>query len=131
MYADDIVLFCPSAKGLQELINFCVYEGNKLDLTFNENKTIYMTDLSKFDNHCKNQLPQVYINGKTLSLVDTYKYLGHYITSHLVDDKDILRQVQANYAKGKMLCNKFTDCSSEVKGVLFKTYMYSMYTMSL
>ena len=131
MYADDIVLFCPSAKGLQELINCCVYEGNKLDLTFNENKTVYMTVLSKSDSHCKNQLPEVYINSKTLSLVDTYKYLGHYITSNLVDDKDILRQVQANYAKGNMLCNKFIDCSSEVKGVLFKTYMYSMYTMSL
>ena len=46
MYADDIVLFCPSAKGFQELINCCVYEGNKLDLRFNENKTVYMTALS-------------------------------------------------------------------------------------
>ena len=131
MYADDIVLFCPSAKGLQELINCCVYEGNKLDLRFNENKTVYMTALSKFDCHCKNQLPDIYINDKALSLVDTYKYLGHYISSNLVDDKDILTQVQANYAKGNMLCNKFSDSSSEVKGVLFKTYMYSMYTMSL
>ena len=120
MYADDIVLFCPSAKGLQELINCCVYEGNKLDLRFNENKTVYMTALSTFDCHCKNQLPDIYINDKALSLVDTYKYLGHYISNNLVDDKDILRQVQANYAKGNMLCDKFSDSSSEVKGVLFK-----------
>ena len=120
MYADDIVLFCPSAKGLQELINCCVYEGNKLDLRFNENKTIYMTALSKFDCHCKIQLPDIYINDKALSLVDTYKYLGHYITSNLVDDKDMLRQVQANYAKGNMLCNKFSDSSSEIKVFFLK-----------
>ena len=62
MYGDDIVFFCPSDKCLQELINCCVYEDNKLDLTFNENKTLYMTVLSKFDRHCKNQLPGVYIN---------------------------------------------------------------------
>ena len=34
-------------KGLQELINCCVYEGNKLDLTYNENKTLKMTALRK------------------------------------------------------------------------------------
>ena len=71
MYADDIVLFCPSAKGLQELINCYVYEGNKLDLRFNKNTTVYMTALSKFDCHCKNQLLDIYINDKALSLVDT------------------------------------------------------------
>ena len=49
MYVDDIVLFCPSAKGLQELINCCVCKSNKLDFTFNENKTVYMTTFSKFD----------------------------------------------------------------------------------
>ena len=40
--------------------------------------------------------------------------------------RTFLRQVQANYAKGNMLCNKFSDSSSEVKCVLFKTYMYTM-----
>ena len=34
--------------------------------------------------------------------------------------------------KSKLQFNKcFSDCSSEVKGVLIKTYMYSMYTMLL
>ena len=85
MYADDIILFCPSAKSLQELVNCCVYMGNKLNLTFNENKTVYMTSVSKCDRHCKTQLPEVYINGKTLSLVDTFKYLRHNNNSNLVD----------------------------------------------
>ena len=73
MYADDIILFYPSAENLHELANCSLYMGNKLILTFNENKTVYMTALSKFDRHCKTQLPEVYINGKTLSLVDTFK----------------------------------------------------------
>ena len=81
------------------MINCCVHEDNKLDLTFDENRTVYMTTFSKFDKHCKNQLPDVYINGKTLCLIHIYKCSGHNITYHRVDHKDILRYVQVNLEK--------------------------------
>ena len=42
IYADDIVLFAPSAKGLQCLINICFNYGNLHNITFNESKTVGM-----------------------------------------------------------------------------------------
>ena len=42
MYVDDIVLFAPSAKGLQCLINICFNYGNLHNITFNESKTVGM-----------------------------------------------------------------------------------------
>ena len=131
MYADDVVLFCPSAKGLQTLIDCCFSEGNKIDITFNEKKTIYMTITNTFDKSCKCSLPELYLGCKHLNQVDVYKYLGHYVSKNLLDDRNVIRQTQAHYAKGNMLCQNFKDCSNIVKCLLFKSYMYSMYTMNL
>ena len=131
MYADDIVLFAPSAKGLQNLINCCVEEAEKLDITFNKSKTVYMIMSNSYDKTCVTPLPDVYVHNEVLKRVDCYKYLGHYITSDLKDDKDIRRQIQANYARGNMLSRNFKYCSENVKCTLFRTYMYNMYTVSL
>ena len=60
-----------------------------------------------------------------------YKYLGHYLCEDLSDNMDIMRQISYNYAKGNMLARNFTFCSDNVKCVLFKTFMYNMYTVSL
>ena len=49
MYADDLVIFAPSIKGLQMLINTCVHNGNILDVKFNELKTKCMFVLSDRD----------------------------------------------------------------------------------
>ena len=52
IYADDIVLFAPSAKGLQCLINICFNYGNLHNITFNESKTVGM------------HIESIYISGK-------------------------------------------------------------------
>ena len=131
MYADDIVLFSPSAKGLQSLVNCCVDVGDELDIKFNELKTEYMIIYSKQDKQCDVNLPEIYIHGDILQKVTGYKYLGHYITDDMCDNKDILRQIQCNYAKGNMLCRNFGSCTDDVKCMLFKTFLYNMYTVSL
>jgi Reverse transcriptase (RNA-dependent DNA polymerase) len=40
LYADDVVLFAPSAKGLQELLDVCSKFAMEHDITFNNNKSI-------------------------------------------------------------------------------------------
>ena len=42
MYADDIVLFAPSAKGLQKTINVCYAYGCDNDIIFNSSKSQVM-----------------------------------------------------------------------------------------
>ena len=39
MYADDIVLFAPSVKGLQKLIRVCEKYGIDYDITYNPQKS--------------------------------------------------------------------------------------------
>ena len=90
-----------------------------------------MTITNTFDKSCKSSLPELYLGCKHLNQADVYKYLGHYVSNNLLDDKDIIRQTQANYAKGNMLCQNFKDCSDIVKCLLFKSYMFSMYSMNL
>ena len=47
MYADDIVVFCPSHKGLQALINICGQYGSEHDIMFHVSKTMCMSFKAK------------------------------------------------------------------------------------
>ena len=89
LYADDLVLFSPSSKGLQQLIDCCSCVGNDLNIIFNDSKTVCMTICNASNKKCKTPFPDMYMNEKKLINVDVYKYLGHYISSDLSDDKDI------------------------------------------
>jgi hypothetical protein len=54
-YADDLVLVCPSAKGLQKLINICEQYGHVHDITYNCKKKcayVYFTQIPE-----SNELP--------------------------------------------------------------------------
>ena len=59
------------------------------------------------------------------------KYLGHFISNTLRDDKDILRQCRQLYVRGNMLLRKFYMCSTEVKLTLLGTFCCPMYTAQL
>ena len=63
MYTDVTVLLAPSAKGLQQLIQLCEVYANICDIIFNVIKSKY-------------NVPTVYLNDKSISLVIKYKYLG-------------------------------------------------------
>ena len=81
--------------------------------------------MKKFD------VPSFKINGETIQEVDNVKYLGHFISNTLRDDKDILRQCRQLYARGNMLLRKFYMCSTEVKLTLLRTFCSPMYTAQL
>ena len=131
MYADDIVLLCPSVKGLQQLVDKCCNFGETNDIIFNESKTVCMYLLSHNDAKCVTHFPSVYINNKVIAKVTKYKYLGHYITDSINDEEDMNKQVQLNYARSNMLGRTFKNCSYDVKCHLFKTYLYNQYCCCL
>ena len=60
-------------------------------------------------------IPSFKITGETILEVDNVKYLGHFISNTLHDDKDILRQCRQLYARGNTLLWKLYMCSTEVK----------------
>ena len=131
MHADDIVLFAPSVKGLQSLINVCYRFGKENDIVFNDSKTVFMKMLCNNDMRQKISFPPVFLGKQEITLVNGYKYLGHFISDNLNDDVDIKSQTRLIYARGNMLSRNFTNCSNEVKQVLFRSYMYNIYCCSL
>ena len=60
MYADDVVILSPSAKGLQRLI--CAAYGDNHDLKFNHAKTVCMYLPSK--GNCTLNSPLIYLNSQ-------------------------------------------------------------------
>ncbi|KAK7933294.1 hypothetical protein WMY93_004190 [Mugilogobius chulae] len=75
--------------------------------------------------------PDFYLTGIKLKETKEYKYLGHYLSADLSDDRDIYRQCQQLYGQANMLVRKFGACSAAVKIKLFKAYCTPMYTAHL
>ena len=67
------------------------------------------------------------LNGIILHVVDSYRYLGHYITDDLSDDEDINRQRRTLFVQGNIILRKLNMCSLGVKLTLFRTYCSPMY----
>ena len=94
MHADDIVLFDPSAKGLQKTINVCYSYGCDNDITYNSSKSQVM-----FFDTLKNGL----IKNIMLGLcTKSYTYLGHIITYNVCADADINAKVGCLYGRSKV-----------------------------
>ena len=66
-----------------------------------------------------------------LSYVNSFKYLGHIITSDLSDDADIQREIKSMFVRTNILIRKFAICSRAVKIVLFKSYCLCLYGNAL
>ena len=128
-YADDLILFCPSHKGLQQLLNICNEIGLKLDIKFNETKTECI--VFKTVKEEKITYNTFSLNGVSLAFCKKYKYLGHIVDENLNDDMDITRQMRSIYARGNKLINSFRHCTVDVKVVLFKTYISNFYCAHL
>ena len=129
LYADDIVLISPSSAGLRKLLAVCEQFGIDNDLLFNASKSAIMFFKSNYMSNFN--IPKFYLNGNSISMVDEFKYLGHFICNNLSDKADIERQRKKIYAQGNSLIRKFHMCTLETKLTLFNTYCSSMYTVQL
>ena len=86
MYADDLVLLSPSAKGLQRLVDICAAYGDIHDIKLNHANTVYMYLPSK--GNCTLNSPLISLNLQKLSFVPKFKYLGSFITQDNSDDEN-------------------------------------------
>jgi len=58
-------------------------------------------------------------------------YLGHIIDNSNADDADIQRKVSNLFVRTNILMRKFSNCSADVKIVLFKAYCICLYDVAL
>ena len=101
---------------LKKLIDVCEKYSIENEITYNATKTVCMYIRPKHMNRIGPVKQFLY--GNELRWVDEYKYLGCYITSDFVDDRDLKRQARAIYSRGNMIVRKFSTCSVDVKNQL-------------
>jgi len=73
LYADDIILLCPSVNGLQRLLRVCERAIEDTDMKINVSKTVCMCIGPRSDATCASL---TLCNNTQLKWVDTCKYLG-------------------------------------------------------
>jgi hypothetical protein len=128
-YADDMVLLSPSMGGLKKLISTCEAYAEVHGLKYNSKKSEIM--IFKAPKQQPRRVPPVYIGRVALKVVDSFKYLGHIVTSDLRDDSDIERERRALAVRGNMLARRFARCTADVKVMLFKAFCQSFYSSGL
>ena len=85
MYADDIVLLSPSAKGMQRLLDNAYTYGCEYDILFNSQKSQLMI----FDTMRLGYNGNIMLGEAPLTVTNSYKYLGYIITDKLSDEADL------------------------------------------
>ena len=128
-YADDLVLLCPSQRGLQELLEICEMYAAEHDIIFNTKKSVTLIRRSKMLKDA--DIKPFVLCGENLKEENEVKYLGHFITSDGKDDKDINRACRQLYAQGNSLIRKFHMCTEKAKIKLFITYCSQFYCAQL
>ena len=75
--------------------------------------------------------PVFHLSDIPLMTCQEIKYLGHFFTESLNDDRDIYRQCCKLYAQANILLRKFSMCSIQVKCSLFRAFCTPLYTAYL
>ena len=125
LYADDLVIFSPSSRGLRLLLSVCEQYGLEHDIKYNAKKSVIMICRSKLLRNV--DIPPFVLNGVILKEVTQYKYLGYIISNDMTDDLDIERQRRQIFVQGNQMLRKFFMCNTDVKVQLFKSFCSPMY----
>jgi len=115
LFADDAVIFAPSAKSLQQLLDICSKFALSHNVVFNvvKSQCLIVSSRSDFIRRSTFQL-----SGASLPYTECYKYLGHMINSALSDDQDIMKQTRSLYARANVIIRKFSHASLNTKLVI-------------
>ena len=125
-YADDIMLLAPNLCALRGMISICERFANDHSIIFNGNKS----KLIVFNSRHHHVKPNVEVNGESVDVVDSLKYLGHFLFSDRSNPmtehvrKDFVRRANACIAD-------FKNISSPVLHDLIEKYCYSFYGINL
>lgn len=125
-YADDIVLLCPTTKGLQAMLDICNEFAEEYGLAFNPNKTACLA-FGKVPSTALGD--KIKLNGETLSWTDSFKHLGNIISSDMREDLDVQYKRGNFYQSVNGLCAKFKGIlfNCDIAARLFQTYCCSFY----
>ena len=137
LFANDTALVAHSESGIQRLVDIFSAASGRMGLQINTSKTEVIYQPSP--NNTTPRKPDIKINGETLKVVNSFKYLGSTLTPDNRADKEISCRIQsacAAYAKlGKKQWNRpeirlSTKCKV-YKAVVLPALLYSAETYTL
>ncbi len=85
LYPYGIVLFAPSVKGLQKLLDLSHTYGCNHDIEFNPSESSVMC----IDSRKTSNAQSMTIGGKMLNVVTSFSYRGHIIGNDLSNDANL------------------------------------------
>ena len=122
-YADDLVLLSPSRKGLQEMLTICDKYGEEYYMKFNATKTV--CNMSSQINAVN--IAPLKLSGHDLRWVESFKYLGIYVTQDLKDRSDIVNKRGQFISNVNNLLSCFSSLQCNLLNKLFVSYCTSFY----
>ena len=92
---DDMVLLAPTVTALQTLLELCRAYAGPHDIVYNTTKTVCMLVRPKQSQG--RYSTGVRLGNEKLSFVQEFSYLGHVMTAHCRNDKDIKKQFMSSH----------------------------------
>ena len=129
-FADDIILVCPSANGLQFLIDKFVNLIEKLSLCINEKKTVAMIIKCKLFRNVSIK-PVFCIKNTIIEIVSKHRYLGVMFMDNLSIIEDIRKCNKTFLKQFYNIWRKFSYTDFEVFKFLFTSHCTSFFGCEL
>lgn len=127
-YADDVVLFAPSWKGLQLLMSKLLDLVNEIDMEVNCTKTKCMIfPPAKAKQRFLTDVPIFKLGVTDIAFCSKFRYLGHILTDSLDDRDDVNREIRLLFYRFNRLNCKFKMCSWDVKKMLWISFINCFY----
>jgi len=127
-YADDMVVYCPSASGLRLLLQ-------KLEILLCEHNLLLNTSKTKIvvfgRKYCAANNIKFTLYGTCVEIVEDFSYLGCILNCNLLEKSDLERILKSfNKSVGSFI-RKFSNVDIAIKLRLFDTLCMSMYGLEL
>ena len=122
-YADDVTLICPSADGLQKMLNLCDEFGQQYGMAFNPKKSMCV----KFTRQKSHSLPAVRLSGNLLQWVQDVKHLGNYISYNLKENYEVKMKKCDLVGRVNMFIASFGDIPENALVKLFNVQCCHFY----
>ena len=127
-YADDLALVAPPARATNKVLRICQEFSHEHYIEFRPTKSVCLVSSPKGCKLC--QVPNVYLKGKGLENVDSFKYQGHLICGNFMDDDDIKRELSSLSVRGNILIRKFGYCSIDNKSIFVRAALWPKFFRS-
>ena len=125
-YADDLALLADSKENLSQLYNVLRVGLANLKLILNKDKSLCM-----FFNSSSPNINEIKLGEDTLSVVESYKYLGHHVSYNFSDATDVNFRLNTFCGKFNSVFRNFNGVSLTISVFLFDSFFLPDYGLSL